>query len=52
MNTDTHLMQIETPAQSEGASSEAAPPIRRFCAAPLRHTFVDLGMSIPKVRVL
>jgi len=35
--------QIET--LTAGRAADAALPACRFCAAPLRHTFVDLGMS-------
>ena len=38
-------MSVETQAQVNRDSAEAALPTCRFCAAPLRHTFVDLGMS-------
>jgi len=40
-------MHVELRDQTESQSAEEAPasPRCRFCAAPLRHTFVDLGMS-------
>ena len=38
-------MHVEVHDQIDPASAEAAPPACRFCAAPLRRTFVDLGMS-------
>jgi SAM-dependent methyltransferase len=38
-------MSVDTQAHVNTESVEAALPTCRFCAAPLRHTFVDLGMS-------
>ena len=38
-------MDVELRDQIDPGSAEAAEPSCRFCAAPLRHTFVDLGMS-------
>ncbi len=38
-------MHVELRDQIDPRSAGAAPPGCRFCAAPLRHTFVDLGMS-------
>jgi SAM-dependent methyltransferase len=38
-------MSIETQVHIEGPSADESLPTCRFCAAPLRHTFVDLGMS-------
>ena len=35
----------QTDVQSASSAAEAGLPACRFCAAPLRHTFVDLGMS-------
>jgi 2-polyprenyl-3-methyl-5-hydroxy-6-metoxy-1,4-benzoquinol methylase len=35
----------ETDGPAPHRAPDAAPPGCRFCAAPLRHTFVDLGMS-------
>jgi hypothetical protein len=35
----------QTDVQSANSAAEAGLPACRFCAAPLRHTFVDLGMS-------
>jgi hypothetical protein len=35
----------QTDTLTASTDAEAAPPACRFCAAPLRHTFVDLGMS-------
>jgi SAM-dependent methyltransferase len=49
------ILQTETHTAAGG--DEAALPACRFCAAPLRHTFVDLGMSplcesyVPAARV-
>jgi SAM-dependent methyltransferase len=45
MNSEAQLMNTETLAQIDEPSGQAAMPTCRFCAAPLRHTFVDLGMS-------
>src|SRR3954451_15480525 len=36
---------IETASAIATSPADAASPACRFCAAPLRHTFVDLGMS-------
>jgi SAM-dependent methyltransferase len=36
---------IETDPRTATPPAEVTPPACRFCAAPLRHTFVDLGMS-------
>jgi SAM-dependent methyltransferase len=38
-------VHVEIHDQIDPASAGAAPPGCCFCAAPLRHTFVDLGMS-------
>ena len=38
-------MNVELRDQIHPRPAEAALPSCRFCAAPLRHTFVDLGMS-------
>ena len=38
-------MEVELREQIDPRSAETAQPSCRFCAAPLRHTFVDLGMS-------
>ncbi len=38
-------MQVELRDQSDTRSAPTALPSCRFCSAPLRHTFVDLGMS-------
>ncbi len=38
-------MQVELRDQTDPEVAAAALPSCRFCAAPLRHTFVDLGMS-------
>ena len=38
-------MEVELQEQIDPRSAETAQPSCRFCAAPLRHTFVDLGMS-------
>ncbi len=38
-------MQVELPDQIDTRSAPTALPSCRFCSAPLRHTFVDLGMS-------
>src|SRR5262245_29799969 len=38
-------MDVELREQIDPGSAEAAEPSCRFCAAPLRRTFVDLGMS-------
>jgi len=38
-------MPVELREQIDSRSSESALPSCRFCAAPLRDTFVDLGMS-------
>ena len=35
----------ETTTLAAKPGADPAPPACRFCAAPLRHTFVDLGMS-------
>jgi SAM-dependent methyltransferase len=35
----------QTDVLTAAADADAAVPACRFCAAPLRHTFVDLGMS-------
>ena len=36
---------IETDTVTAAPGTDAGPALCRFCAAPLRHTFVDLGMS-------
>ena len=47
---------IQTESLTTTPVADAAPPACRFCEAPLRHTFVDLGMSplcesyVPAVR--
>src|SRR5919108_1333013 len=38
-------MHVELRDTPDPRAAEAALPSCRFCAAPLRHTFVDLGMS-------
>ena len=38
-------MEVELQEQIDPRSAETAQPSCRFCSAPLRHTFVDLGMS-------
>jgi SAM-dependent methyltransferase len=38
-------MHVESLDRIEPRSNPTAAPSCRFCAAPLRHTFVDLGMS-------
>ena len=38
-------MHVELWEQIDSAPPEMAAPSCRFCGAPLRHTFVDLGMS-------
>jgi hypothetical protein len=38
-------MNVELRDQIDPRPAETALPTCRFCAAPLRHTFVDLGMS-------
>jgi hypothetical protein len=38
-------MQVELRDQIDTRSAPTALPSCRFCSAPLRHTFVDLGMS-------
>ena len=38
-------MGVELQPQTDPAAAATAGPACRFCAAPLRHTFVDLGMS-------
>jgi C-methyltransferase C-terminal domain/Putative zinc binding domain/Methyltransferase domain len=38
-------MNVELRDQIDPRPAETAVPSCRFCAAPLRHTFVDLGMS-------
>jgi SAM-dependent methyltransferase len=38
-------MNTQTLEQTQGPAAQADQPACRFCAAPLRHTFVDLGMS-------
>jgi hypothetical protein len=38
-------MHVELRDQIDSRPAESAMPSCRFCAAPLRHTFVDLGMS-------
>jgi hypothetical protein len=38
-------MNVELREQIDARPAETALPSCRFCAAPLRHTFVDLGMS-------
>src|ERR671925_990304 len=38
-------MNVELREQIDPRPAETALPTCRFCAAPLRHTFVDLGMS-------
>ena len=37
------MLYMERPLTSEPTIDPA--PLCRFCQAPLRHTFVDLGMS-------
>jgi SAM-dependent methyltransferase len=39
------MMHVELRDRIDPPSAETALPSCRFCAAPLRHTFVDLGMS-------
>ena len=39
------LMHVELRDQIEAGSAETARPACRFCGTPMRHTFVDLGMS-------
>jgi SAM-dependent methyltransferase len=39
------MMEVELRDQVETGSAPPGPPGCRFCSAPLRHTFVDLGMS-------
>jgi SAM-dependent methyltransferase len=36
---------ISAPSPKAGGATNDAPGVCRFCQAPLRHTFVDLGMS-------
>jgi SAM-dependent methyltransferase len=38
-------MEVELREQIDAGSAPARQPRCRFCSAPLRHTFVDLGMS-------
>jgi hypothetical protein len=38
-------MHVELSTHTESAPAASTQPSCRFCAAPLRHTFVDLGMS-------
>jgi SAM-dependent methyltransferase len=38
-------MHVERSADPDSPPAAAAQPSCRFCGAPLRHTFVDLGMS-------
>ena len=38
-------MHVKVHDEIDAAPAQAPPPACRFCAAPLRHTFVDLGMS-------
>jgi hypothetical protein len=38
-------MHVETRDNIDPRPAETAAPSCRFCAAPIRHTFVDLGMS-------
>jgi SAM-dependent methyltransferase len=38
-------MHVELSTHTETAPAATTQPSCRFCAAPLRHTFVDLGMS-------
>ena len=39
------FMHVELRDQIEAGSAETALPACRFCGTPMRHTFVDLGMS-------
>jgi SAM-dependent methyltransferase len=39
------MMEVELRDQVETGSAPPGAPSCRFCSAPLRHTFVDLGMS-------
>jgi Putative zinc binding domain len=38
-------MHVETRDKLDPRTADSALPACRFCSAPLRHTFVDLGMS-------